>query len=85
MPQARREGELRLAAILAAHDVEDIAVLETEVPCCLNLEAFVRQALKMVGKEVPVRSFVLGIEGEGAWGDEVDALKYEHNQRLQEE
>jgi len=54
----------KLAAILAAHDVEDIAVLEMEVPCCSNLGAFVLQALKMAGKEVPVRSFILGIEGE---------------------
>lgn len=54
----------KLAAILAAHEVEDIAVLEMEVPCCSNLEAFVRQALKMAGKEVPVKSFILGIEGE---------------------
>lgn len=54
----------RLAAILAAHEIEDITVLEMEVPCCSNLEAFVRQALKMAGKEVPLRSFILGIEGE---------------------
>ena len=26
--------------------------------------AFVKQALKIAGKEVPVRSFILGIEGE---------------------
>ncbi|KUK44385.1 MAG: Iron-sulfur cluster-binding protein [Methanothrix harundinacea] len=54
----------RLAAILAAHDVEDITVLEMEVPCCSNLEAFVRQALKVAGKEAPVRSLILGIDGE---------------------
>ena len=54
----------RLAAILAAHDVEDITVLEMEVPCCSNLEAFVRQAMKRAGKEVAVRSVILGIDGE---------------------
>ena len=54
----------KLAAILAAHDVEDITVLEMEVPCCSNLEAFVRQAMKRAGKEVAVRSVVLGIDGE---------------------
>jgi NAD-dependent dihydropyrimidine dehydrogenase PreA subunit len=54
----------RLAAILAAHNVEDITVLEMEVPCCSNLEAFVRQAMKAAGKEVPVKSVILGIEGE---------------------
>lgn len=54
----------RLASILAAHDVEDITVLEMEVPCCSNLEAFIRQAIKMAGKEVPVRSVILGIDGE---------------------
>jgi len=53
-----------LAAILAAHEVEDITVLEMEVPCCSNLEAFVRQAIKRAGKEVPVRSVILGIDGE---------------------
>jgi hypothetical protein len=56
----------KLTAILAAHDVEGIAVLEMEVPCCSNLEAFARQALKMAGKEVPVMSVVLGIDGGGA-------------------
>jgi hypothetical protein len=30
----------------------------------MNLEAIVRQALKMAAKEVPVKSFILGIEGE---------------------
>jgi hypothetical protein len=35
-----------------------------EVPCCSNLEAFVRQAIKRAGKEVPVRSVILGIDGE---------------------
>ncbi|HOO50956.1 MAG TPA: 4Fe-4S ferredoxin, partial [Alphaproteobacteria bacterium] len=54
----------KLASILATHEIEDIAVLEMEVPCCSNLEAFVRQALKMAGKEVPVKSFILGVEGE---------------------
>jgi NAD-dependent dihydropyrimidine dehydrogenase PreA subunit len=54
----------KLAVILAAHEIEDITVLEMEVPCCSNLEAFVRQALKMAGKDVPVRSVILGIEGE---------------------
>ncbi len=54
----------KLAAILKAHEIEDITVLEMEVPCCSNLEAFVRQALKMAGKEVPVKSRILGIEGE---------------------
>jgi hypothetical protein len=34
-----------------------------EVPCCSNLEAFVEQALKIAGKEVPVKSSILGIEG----------------------
>jgi len=51
-------------AILAAHEIEDIAVLEMEVPCCSNLEAIVCQALKMAGKEVAVKSAILGIEGE---------------------
>jgi len=60
----REEFVERLAAILAAHDVEDITVLEMEVPCCSNLEAFVRQAMKRAGKEVAVKSFILGIDGE---------------------
>jgi len=54
----------RLAAILAAHNVEDITVLEMEVPCCSNLETFVRQAMKRAGKEVPMKSVILGIDGE---------------------
>jgi len=39
-----------LGAILAAHEIEDVTVLEMEVPCCSNLEAFVRLALKIGGK-----------------------------------
>jgi len=38
--------------------------LEMEVPRSSNLEAIVWQALKMAGKEVPIRSYILGIEGE---------------------
>jgi len=54
----------KLAAILKAHEIEDITILEMEVPCCSNLEAFVEQTLKIAGKEVPVKSCILGIEGE---------------------
>jgi len=38
--------------------------LEMEVPCCSSLEAFVRQALKIAGKDVPEKIGILGIEGE---------------------
>jgi hypothetical protein len=34
-----------------------------EVPCCSYREAFVKQALKMAGKDVPVRSVIPEIEG----------------------
>jgi Pyruvate/2-oxoacid:ferredoxin oxidoreductase delta subunit len=53
----------KLTEILKANEIRDIAVLYMTVPCCAQLEDLVAEALKRSGKEVPQKSYVVGIDG----------------------
>lgn len=53
----------RLSEILAANDIKDITVLHMTVPCCAQLDRMVAEAIKRSGKDIPVKSYVVGIEG----------------------
>jgi ferredoxin len=53
----------KLTAILEANDIRDITVLHMTVPCCAQLERVVAQAVSRSGKSLPVKSFVVGIDG----------------------
>jgi NAD-dependent dihydropyrimidine dehydrogenase PreA subunit len=53
----------KLCEILKANDIRDITVLHMTVPCCAQLETLVAESLKRSGKDVPQKSFVLGIDG----------------------
>lgn len=53
----------RLSEILEANDIKDITILHMTVPCCAQLDRMVKEAIRRSGKDVPVKSYVVGIEG----------------------
>jgi ferredoxin len=53
----------KLTEILRANEILDITVLHMTVPCCAQLEGLVAEAVKRSGKDVPQKSFVVGIDG----------------------
>ncbi len=54
----------KLARIFAENNVKSITVAIMEVPCCRGLDMMVRQALAQSGKEIPLETAVIGINGE---------------------
>lgn len=53
----------RLSEVLKANDIKDITVLHMTVPCCAQLNRLVRDAVKRSGRNVPVKTYVVGLEG----------------------
>jgi len=54
----------KLAAILRENDIQEITIVNMEVPCCFGLVQVVRQALEAAGKSLPVTICTLGTEGQ---------------------
>ena len=54
----------KLAHIFSANDIKSITCAIMEVPCCRGLDIMVREALQKSGKEIPLESLVIGINGE---------------------
>ncbi len=54
----------KLTAMLQGNDIRSLTVLHMEVPCCSGLIAIVRQALAACGKEIPLETIRIGIQGE---------------------
>ena len=54
----------KLATIFRVNNVKSITVAIMEVPCCRGLEVMVKQALGLSGKDIPLESMVIGINGE---------------------
>ncbi|MCX6674246.1 MAG: 4Fe-4S binding protein [Methanothrix sp.] len=53
----------KLSEILKANEIRDIAVLHMTVPCCAQLQGLVAEAVLQSGKDVPQKSYVVGIDG----------------------
>lgn len=53
----------RLSEILKVNDIKDITILHMTVPCCAQLSRLVTEAIKRSGKDVPLKAYVVGIEG----------------------
>jgi len=53
----------KLREILKANEIQDITVLHMTVPCCSQLETLVAEAVLRSGKNVPQKSYVVGIDG----------------------
>ena len=54
----------KLAHIFSANGIKSITVAIMEVPCCRGLDIMVREALQKSGKEIPLESIIVGINGE---------------------
>ena len=54
----------KLATIFRENEVKSIAVAIMEVPCCRGLDVMVRQALQQSGKEIPLETVIVGVNGE---------------------
>jgi NAD-dependent dihydropyrimidine dehydrogenase PreA subunit len=53
----------KLSEILKANEIQDITVLHMTVPCCSQLQDLVAEAVRRSGKDVPQKSYVVGIDG----------------------
>lgn len=53
----------KLSDILKANEIQDITVLHMTVPCCSQLQDLVAEAVRRSGKDVPQKSYVVGIDG----------------------
>ncbi len=53
----------KLAAIFKANDIQDVALLHMEVPCCRVSKKLVRTAIQKAGKEIPMKEFMVMVEG----------------------
>ena len=54
----------KLAHIFSANEIKSITVAIMEVPCCRGLDIMVREALQKSGKDIPLESITIGINGE---------------------
>lgn len=53
----------KLAAIFSANDTPHVTVAIMEVPCCRGLDIMVREAVKKSGRDIPLETVVIGIDG----------------------
>ena len=54
----------KLARIFTVNDIKSITVAIMEVPCCRGLDVMTREALAKSGKDIPLESLIIGIDGE---------------------
>jgi ferredoxin len=54
----------KLTEILKKNDIQEITIVNMEVPCCFGLVQIVRQALSASGKNLPVTICTLGATGQ---------------------
>jgi hypothetical protein len=54
----------KLAHIFSANEIRSITVAIMEVPCCRGLDIMVREALQRSGRDIPLESLIIGINGD---------------------
>ena len=54
----------KLAHIFTVNTIKSVTVAIMEVPCCRGLDIMVREAIQKSGKDIPLESLVIGINGE---------------------
>lgn len=54
----------KLEAILARNNIKSVTILHMEVPCCFGMVAVAKQALEASGKDIPVTTKTVTIQGE---------------------
>ncbi len=54
----------KLSAILGENDIKSVTIAYMEVPCCGGLVRLVEEAVKVSGKNIPVKKTKIGIRGQ---------------------
>ena len=54
----------KLTSILFINDIKDVTIVHMEVPCCSGLSRFTKEAITRSGKDIPSRTFIVGVKGE---------------------
>jgi hypothetical protein len=54
----------KLTSIFREGDVKSVTVAIMEVPCCRGLDVMVKQAAVQSGRDIPVGTIIVGINGE---------------------
>jgi hypothetical protein len=54
----------KLATIFREGDVKSVTVAIMEVPCCRGLDLMVKQAIGLTGRDIPLTTVTVGIQGE---------------------
>jgi hypothetical protein len=53
----------KLATIFSANETPHVTVAIMEVPCCRGLDAMVKEAIQKSGREIPLETVIVGIDG----------------------
>jgi ferredoxin len=53
----------KLTSILQSNDIKSVTVARMEVPCCGGLQRAAETAVSACGKDIPLRTIIVGIEG----------------------
>jgi hypothetical protein len=54
----------KFALIFKNNEIKNVTVFVMEVPCCQGLPHIVEQAMKLAGKNIPLKKEITGINGE---------------------
>jgi NAD-dependent dihydropyrimidine dehydrogenase PreA subunit len=54
----------KLAEIVRRSDIKSITVVHMEVPCCSGLVHMAKQAIRLSGKDIPLKEVTIGIKGD---------------------
>jgi ferredoxin len=56
----------KMTAIFSGHKINSITIVKMEVPCCGGINHVIEEALKRSGKQIPVKSYIIKVNGEAA-------------------
>jgi hypothetical protein len=54
----------KLATIFRTNEIKSVTVAIMEVPCCRGLDIMVKQALTESGRDIPLTTMIIGVDGE---------------------